>query len=173
MSCAPALLKFLGIKLALELTKAKEYSEQRLFQAIIVQALEDAVNTSTMKKETYYKYDSHVWFVNNSEEFKDICWGADMDPDFVRGEYLKLVDSQKIFFSKLQLSWIRYRELYRKYRNASSKEERRYIKTLILKENLKRLSQLLSSWGKSQRAKNDEKPPEDILTKFICVLNTG
>jgi hypothetical protein len=64
-----------------------------------------------------------------------------MDPDFVRGEYLKLVDTKKIHFTKLQLSWIRYRELYRKYRNAAStKEERRYIKTLILKENLKRLN---------------------------------
>jgi len=140
MSCAPALLKFLGIKLSLELTKIKEYSEQRLFQAIIVQALEDAITTSNLKKETYFKYDSHVWFVNNSDDFKDVCWGADMDPDFVRGEYFKLVDSEKIFFSDLQLSWIRYRELYRKYRNAGSKEERRYIKTLILKENLKRLS---------------------------------
>jgi hypothetical protein len=63
-----------------------------------------------------------------------------MDPDFVRGEYLKLVDNKKIHFTKLQLSWIRYRELYRKYRNAGSKEERRYIKNMILKENLKRLN---------------------------------
>jgi len=63
-----------------------------------------------------------------------------MDPDFVRGEYLKLVDSTKIYFTKLQLSWIKYRELYRKYRSATTREERRYIKTLIVKENLKRLS---------------------------------
>jgi hypothetical protein len=140
MSYSPALLKFLGIKLATEFLNAKEYPEQRLFQAILVQALEDAVNPSGFKKDTYYKYDSHVWFVDNSTEFQDICWGADMDPDFVRGEYLKLVDTKKIHFTKLQLSWIRYRELYRKYRSASTKEERRYIKNLILKENLKRLS---------------------------------
>ena len=48
--------------------------------------------------------------------------------------------------------------------NAGSKEERRYIKTLILKENLKRLE--LKLLGESQRAKNDKKPPEAILTKF-------
>ena len=64
-----------------------------------------------------------------------------MDPDFVRGEYMKLVDNGKIHFNKLQLSWIRYRELYKRYRECSTKEERRIIKKLILKENLKRLSE--------------------------------
>ena len=62
-----------------------------------------------------------------------------MDPDFVRGEYMKMVDSGKIFFSKLQLSWIKYRDLYKRYRECGTKEERRIIKKLILKENLKRL----------------------------------
>jgi ACT domain-containing protein len=66
MSYSPALLKFLGIKLATEFLNVKEYPEQRLFQAILVQALEDAVNPSGFKKDTYYKYDSHVWFVDNS-----------------------------------------------------------------------------------------------------------
>jgi|TARA_R100001463_G_scaffold61094_2_gene113832 hypothetical protein len=125
--------------MSLEITKPKAFSEQRLFQAILVQALEDATNTSGFKKETYHKHDSHRWFIDNSEDFKDVCWGADMDPDYIRGEYLKLVESKKIFFNKLQKSWIRYRDLYRLYRNANSKEERRYIKKLILKENLKRL----------------------------------
>tara|TARA_R100001510_G_C7573278_1_gene148908 strand:+ start:349 stop:765 length:417 start_codon:yes stop_codon:yes gene_type:complete len=138
MSCAPILLKFLGIKLSAEITKYKTFSEQRLFQAILVQALEDAVNPSGLKKETYHKYESHCWFIDNGEEFKNICWGADMDPDFIRGEYLRLVDSEKIFFTEKQRSWIRYRDLYRKYRSAQTKEDRRYIKNLILKENKKR-----------------------------------
>jgi len=138
MSCAPILLKFLGIKLSAEITKYKTFSEQRLFQAILVQALEDAVNSSGLKKETYNKYESHCWFIDNGEEFKNICWGADMDPDFIRGEYLRLVDSEKIFFTDRQRSWIRYRDLYKKYRSAQTKEDRRYIKNLILKENEKR-----------------------------------
>ena len=139
MTCAPSLLKFLGIKLSLQILQPKAFAEQRLFQAILVQALEDAVNPSGFKKETYFKHDSHKWFVTNSTEFQDICWGADMDPDFVRGEYMKMVDNGKIFFTKLQLSWIKYRELYKRYRECGTKEERRIIKKLILKENLKRL----------------------------------
>jgi len=138
MNCAPSLLKSLGIKLSLEIVKPKAYAEQRLFQAILVQALEDAVNPSSFKKETYHKHDSHKWFISNSVDFQDVCWGADMDPDFVRGEYLKMVKEGKVHFTKLQVSWIRYRDLYRKYRSAQTKEDRRYIKNLILKENKKR-----------------------------------
>ena len=140
MTCAPSLLKFLGTKLSLAITKPKAFAEQRLFQAILVQALEDATNPSNFKRETYHKHDSHCWFVDNSEDFQQICWGAELDPDFVRGEYLKMVDNGKIIFTKMQVAWIRYRSLYKRYREAKSKDERREIRALILKENHKKLS---------------------------------
>ena len=139
MSCAPSLLKFLGTKLSLEITKPKPYAEQRLFRAIIVQALEDATNPSNFKRETYYKHDSHCWFIDNSDDFQEVCWGADMDPDFVRGEYLRLLDDGKIYFTKMQISWLRYRRLYKEYREAENKEERRKVRDKILKENLSKL----------------------------------
>jgi hypothetical protein len=140
MTCAPSLLKFLGIKLSLEITKPKAFAEQRLFQAILVQALEDATNISNFKKETYHKHDSHCWFVDNSNDFQRVCWGAELDPDFVRGEYLKMVDNGKIKFTEMQIGWIRYRSLYKQYREANSKEERRKIRDLIIKENNKKLT---------------------------------
>jgi hypothetical protein len=140
MTCSPSLLKLLGIKLAMELTKSKVISEQRLFQAIIVQALEDVMNPSSFKKETYWKEDAYKWFYNNSEDFQDVCWGADMDPEMIRDEFLKLVKNNKIYFTKLQTHWLNYRELYKLYREAESKEERREIKKRIDEENKKRLT---------------------------------
>ena len=140
MTCAPSLLKYLGTKLSLAITKPKAFAEQRLFQAILVQALEDATNPSNFKRETYHKHDSHWWFVDNSEDFQHVCWGAELDPDFVRGEYLKMVDNGKIIFTKMQVAWIRYRSLYKRYREAKSKDERREIRALILKENHKKLT---------------------------------
>ena len=140
MTCAPSLLKYLGTKLSLAISKPKAFAEQRLFQAILVQALEDATNPSNFKRETYHKHDSHCWFVDNSEDFQQICWGAELDPDFVRGEYLKMVDNGKIVFTKMQVAWIRYRSLYKRYREAKSKDERREIRALILKENHKKLA---------------------------------
>ena len=139
MTCSPSLLKLLGIKLAMELTSHKPQAEQRLFQAIIVQALEDATNPSVFKKETYWKEDAYKWFYNNSKDFQEVCWSADMDPEMVRGEFMKLVKVGKIVFSKIQTHWLNYRELYRLYREAGTKEERREIKKKIVKENLKRL----------------------------------
>ena len=140
MTCAPSLLKYLGTKLSLAITKPKAFAEQRLFQAILVQALEDATNPSNFKRETYHKHDSHCWFVDNSEDFQNVCWGAELDPDFVRGEYLKMVDNEKIVFTKIQIAWIRYRDLYKRYREAKSKDKRREIRALILKENHKKLT---------------------------------
>jgi len=136
--CSPNLLKNLGIKLAMELIKEKPISEQRLFQAIIVQALEDVMNISSFKKETYWKEDAYKWFYSNSEDFQDVCWAADMDPELIRGEFFKLIKLKKIKFSKMQTHWLNYRELYRLYREADSKEERREIKKRIDQENLKR-----------------------------------
>ena len=130
----------MGIKLSMELTKPKPVPEHRLFQAILVQALEDALNPSNFKKETYWKDDAHRWFLENSKDFQDVCWSADMDPEMIRGEYLKLVRNKKIIFTKLQRHWLNYRELYRLYREAGSKEERREIKKRIVEENLKKLS---------------------------------
>jgi len=122
----------------MELIKEKPLSEQRLFQAIIVQALEDVMNISSFKKESYWKEDAYKWFYSNSEDFQDVCWAADMDPELIRGEFFKLIKLKKIQFSKMQTHWLNYRELYRLYREADSKEERREIKKRIDQENLKR-----------------------------------
>jgi len=123
----------LGIKLSMELTRPKELAEQRLFQAILVQALEDVLNPSNFKKETYWKEDAYKWFFNNSKDFQDVCWAADMDPELIRGEFIKLINNKKIKFSNKQQRWLNYRELYRLYREASNKEERREIRKKITK----------------------------------------
>jgi len=133
VTCSPNLLKNLGIKLSMELTRPKELAEQRLFQAILVQALEDVLNPSNFKKETYWKEDAYKWFYGNSEDFQDVCWAADIDPELIRGEFIKLIKNKKIKFSNKQQRWLNYRELYRLYREADSKEERREIKKKITK----------------------------------------
>jgi len=133
VTCSPNLLKNLGIKLSMELTRPKELAEQRLFQAILVQALEDVLNPSNFKKETYWKEDAYKWFYGNSEDFQDVCWAADMDPELIRGEFIKLIKNKKIKFSTKQQRWLNYRELYRLYREADSKEERREIRKKITK----------------------------------------
>ena len=131
MSYSPNLLKNLGIKLAMEFAREKRPSEIRLFQAILLQAFEDSMSNSGFKKDTYWKEDSHKWFVGNCSDFQEVCWHADMDPQMIREEYMKLVKNGVVKFSKLQRSWINYREYYKPYRNAKTKEERAEVKKKI------------------------------------------
>jgi hypothetical protein len=137
MSYSPNLLKNLGIKLAMEFTKEKRPAEIRLFQAILLQAFEDSLSSSAFKRETYWKQDSHQWFTSNCADFQSVCWNADMDPSIVREEYVKLIKKGKIKFTKIQKSWISYREYYRAYRNAKTKEERAEVKKRIFSKKVK------------------------------------
>lgn len=130
----------MGTKLAMELSKEKPLAEQRLFQAILVQALEDVLNPSAFKKETYWKEDAYRWFYEDCKDFQDVCWNADIDPELIRGEFIKLVRNKKIVFNKLQRHWLNYRRLYKMYREAKDKKERKEIMKKISEENKKRLA---------------------------------
>ena len=115
MNYSPNLLKILGTEMAHAIVNVK-YPEQRLFQAIIVQAFEDCCFKTYSKVDAYNKEDSYNWFKNKSEDFERVCWFADMDPDFVRERFLKLRKDKVITFSATELMWMEYREKYRRYR---------------------------------------------------------
>mgnify|MGYP006969469964 FL=1 len=137
MSYSPNLLKNLGIKLAMMFTQQKRPAETRLFQAILLQAFEDSLSMSGFKRETYWKEDSYKCFLEDSKDFQYVCWNADMDPQVVRDEFVKLIKKGKIKFTELQRSWINYREFYKLYRNAKSKEERAEIKKKVFSEKIR------------------------------------
>ena len=129
MSYSPSLLKNLGIKLAMEFVREKRSPEIRLFQAILLQAFEDSMSVSGFKRDTYWKEDSH--------KFQNVCWQAEMDPQMIREEYLKLIEKGIVKFSKLQKSWLNYREYYKAYRNAKTKEERAEVKKKIYSDKVR------------------------------------
>tara|TARA_B100000963_G_scaffold211069_1_gene183934 strand:+ start:1028 stop:1429 length:402 start_codon:yes stop_codon:yes gene_type:complete len=131
------LLKNLGIKLAMMFTQEKRPAEIRLFQAILLQAFEDSLSMSGFKRETYWKEDSYKWFLGDSKDFQYVCWNADMDPQVVRDEFVKLMKKGKIKFTELQKSWINYREFYKHYRNAKTKEEREEVKRRIYSDKVR------------------------------------
>jgi predicted DNA-binding transcriptional regulator len=137
MSYSPNLLKNLGIKLAMMFTQEKRPAEIRLFQAILLQAFEDSLSMSGFKRETYWKEDSYKWFLEDGKDFHYVCWNADMDPQVVRDEFVKLMKKGKIKFTELQKSWINYREFYKHYRNAKTKEEREEVKKRIYSDKVR------------------------------------
>ena len=138
MNYTPNLLKILGINIASIIINCKKLPEQRLFQAIVLQAFEDALNTQSTKQESYFKKDAHDWFLNNGDEFQSICWYAGFDPEVIHDRYKKLIKENRIVFNKLQKSWIKYRDLYKQYRAAKTSVERKNIMLKIVKVNLGR-----------------------------------
>ena len=69
MSYSPSLLKILGTEIASAVLK-KHSPEQRLFQAIVLQAFEDALSTHGTKEDSYLKKDAHDWFLERNKSFE-------------------------------------------------------------------------------------------------------
>ena len=72
MNYSPNLLKILGTEMAARVIRTTQ-AEHKLFQAIIMQAFEDCTSFTYSKIDAYNKQDSVNWFVQQSDEFKEIC----------------------------------------------------------------------------------------------------
>ena len=129
---SPNLLKILGTDMAAEVVDSKKPAEQRLFQAIVLQAFEDAMTTQGSKQESYLKKDAHDWFIDKNKSFEEVCWFAGFDPDIIHEKYVNLLKENKIIFTELQKSWVKYRSLYRDYRAANNSTERKTIMKRII-----------------------------------------
>ena len=123
--------------MAAEVLNTKKSSEQRLFQAIVLQAFEDALTTQGSKQESYLKKDAHDWFLEKNKSFEDVCWYAGFDPEIIHEKYKNLLNQGKVKFTELQKEWVRYRGLYRDYRAADNSKDRRNIMLKITKVKLK------------------------------------
>lgn len=136
------LLEILGTNIARELTREQRLPEERLFQAIILQAFEDALSDGEMKQDAYSKQDSYNWFSTISQDFDTVCWFANFDPEIIRNKFNELVRNKTIQYTKKQLKWLRYRYLYKQYRDATTKLERRKILSEIKSiEGLKKIKE--------------------------------
>ena len=131
MICSPHLLKIMGTNLATEFVREPKIPDQRLYQAVIIQAFEDCLYTLGGKQEAYYKKDAHEWFLNKSPDFEKICYMAGLEPDMVHRRYKRCLEEKIIVFTEVQRYWIEYKNEYKNYRAADSKEERRYVKKRI------------------------------------------
>jgi len=91
----------MGIRLANEFVKEQIPKEERLWKGVIVTALEDCLNTSGGKTESYRKQEAHEWFMKADEDFKEVCFMANIEPAEVKNRYLELQKEKKVTFTKL------------------------------------------------------------------------
>ena len=121
----------MGTNLATEIIREPKIADQRLFQAIIIQAFEDCLYTLAGKNEAYHKKDAHEWFINRGKDFEEICYMAGLEPDMVHTRYKWCLKEKIIVFTEVQRYWIEYKNEYANYRACDSKEERRSVKKRI------------------------------------------
>ena len=121
----------MGTNIATEIVKTPIRSEHRLYQAVIIQAFEDCLYTLGGKNEAYNKKEAHEWFMINSDDFQNVCYLANLEPSMVRNRYIECLKKQVIVFTEVQCYWIEYKNEYKNYRAAETKEQRKSIKEKI------------------------------------------
>jgi hypothetical protein len=119
----------MGIKIATVLLDQERYEpEQRLWQAVLVNAFEDVISNASDKKSAIAKWQAHNWFTKDEKDLESICYLAGFDPEYVQERYHIAVDTNKIKFNERQIAWGKYYEILIRYHESEDREQRRIIK---------------------------------------------
>jgi len=147
MSSYQNLLNIMGINFAIEMVKTDKSNEIKMWRAVINNALLDVAINLSDRKSSLQKLEAHYWIYDNSQDFQQVCFWADLDPDNVRLQYLRAVAKNKIKFTDRQIKWKKYNDNYQKLKNIQDKEERKklrkiveYLRNIVFNASLKEVS---------------------------------
>ena len=115
------------MKLAADMLENPVPSEQKLFRAIITLALEDVLSNSQGRHESVVKAEAHDWFMSDSEDYKNVCYIAGLESDWVRERYVKALDNGQVVFTMKQHLQVKYTRLYEDLRAAKDTGHRKLI----------------------------------------------
>ena len=115
------------MKLAADMLENPVPSEQKLFRAILTLALEDVLSNSQGRHESVVKAEAHDWFMSDSEDYKNVCYIAGLDSDWVRERYVKALDNGQVVFTMKQHLQVKYTRLYEDLRAANDTGHRKLI----------------------------------------------
>lgn len=121
----------MGLNVAEKLIENTPNPDVRIWRAVIALALEDVMITNQNRTESVLKGDAHDWFCSNNDDFKMVCFQAELDPRFVRERYLDALEKGIIKFTRKQNLNISYTKEYEKLRRATTKEQRRKHNAVI------------------------------------------
>ena len=135
MRPAPVLLQTMGVRFARTLLSDLYLkSEQKLWRAVVVNAVEDCMIQQSDRKSSLIKINAHNWILSNNKNFHLVCHWGSLDPDVVEESYKRALSSKKLYFTKRQVAWFEYDKIYKKLLNCSSnyykKQLRRKLDTM-------------------------------------------
>jgi len=70
--------------------------ERQLWCAVLERAFEDAMDrvaavAAESAQHLSLREEAHDWFLRNGREFRETCYSAGFDPDYLRGRILSLI----------------------------------------------------------------------------------
>ena len=126
----------MGIKIAADIIEENHISnEQKLWRHVILNAFEDTRALAADRKSSLQKCDAHFW-IARSEDFHQICWWAEWEPDNVRYRYRKALNAGDIKFKRKHFLWHEYNLLYTRLKDEKDNDLRRELRRNI--ENKRR-----------------------------------
>jgi len=139
MLTSPHLIKTMGLKFARSILNGEKLdAEQKLWRAVVVNALEDCMIIQSDRKASLLKIFAHNWILQRSKDFDLVCaWGA-LDPDDIHECYLYALKNQEFQFTHRQIMWFDYNKLYKKMLSADAKDKKQLRRNLtIFREKVK------------------------------------
>jgi len=133
VSYSPSLLKVMGIEIASSLIEINKHEpEQKLWQAVLVNAFEDVLCNASDKKSAIAKWQANEWFKNSDEkDFESICYMSGFEPEYVRQRYNLAIKEKKIKFNQRQKAWGEYYKVLVKFHAADTRELKRELKLAL------------------------------------------
>lgn len=132
MGSSPFVFRIMGMKFTRIFSSSEKLEpEQRLWRAVVLNALEDCMNTGSDRKTSLQKIRAHNWVLNKDEDFETVCYWASVEPDDINETYKGALFKKNIRFTSRQVMWFDYDKLYQKMLASEQPIEKRKFRKKV------------------------------------------
>jgi uncharacterized protein (DUF433 family) len=136
MLTSPHLMRTMGLKFARSILDAEKLdAEQKLWRAVVVNALEDSMIIQSDRKASLLKIFAHNWILQGSKDFEVVCAWGNLDPDDIQECYVCALKNHELKFTHRQIMWFDYDKLYKKMLKADVKYKKQLRRDLTVFRN--------------------------------------
>ena len=129
MQVSPQLLRDMGLRFTRSiLESSKCVPENKMWRAVLINALEDAFIRHSDRKNSLQKIEAHNWFIKQDISFKKVCAYGLLDHDDMFESYVHACKTKKIQFTHRQVAWHDYDKLYKKILFSKSKYHKKILR---------------------------------------------
>tara|TARA_E500000318_G_scaffold43010_1_gene40997 strand:+ start:2809 stop:3252 length:444 start_codon:yes stop_codon:yes gene_type:complete len=100
--------------------------EKKLWQGVLVNAIDDCCQMSQDRKTSIYKAEAYSWILDYSKDFKIVCYFGGFDPLSVKADFERAVKRGDVLFSEKQIAWSKYYRQFLIYKRNTHHESRPY-----------------------------------------------